>query len=33
MNSKVHIKKEEEDASAAEEGVILDTEGKRAAVN
>ena len=33
MNSKAHIKKEEEDASAAEEGVILDTEGKRAAVN
>ena len=32
MNSKAHIKKEEEDASAAEEGVILDTEGKRAAV-
>ena len=29
MNSKAHIKKEEEDASAAKEGVILDTEGKR----
>ena len=29
MNSKAHINKEEEDASAAEEDVILDTEGKR----
>ena len=29
MNSRAHINKEEEDASAAEEGVILDTEGKR----
>ena len=29
MNSKAHINKEEEDASAAEEGVIWDTEGKR----
>ena len=29
MNSKALINKEEEDASAAEEGVISDTEGKR----
>ena len=29
INSKAHINKEEEDASAAEEGVIWDTEGKR----
>lgn len=29
MNSKAHMNKEEEDASTAEEGVILDTEGKR----
>ena len=28
MNSEAHINKEEEDASAAEEGVISDTEGK-----
>ena len=29
MNSKAHINEKEEDASAAEEGVIWDTEGKR----
>ena len=29
MNSKAHMNKEEEVASTAEEGVILDTEGKR----
>ena len=29
MNSKAHVNKEEEDASAPEEGVISDTEGKR----
>ena len=29
MNSKAQINKEEEDPSAAEEGVIWDTEGKR----
>ena len=29
MNSKAHMNKQEKDASASEEGVILDTEGKR----
>ena len=29
MNSEAHINKKEEDASAAEEGVFSDTEGKR----
>ena len=29
INRKTHINKEEEDASTAEEGVILDAEGKR----